>query len=231
VGDGEECRVEIVRGRRRDERLRQLRDPAYEVRPALGIELAEHVVEQQQRGVAVERDQQIELGQLEREDRRALLAARGETGQVATGELEREVVAMRADDRRPVPDLLLGRLDQPSSECVAWPLPGKGRGVGDVSRGQASGCRLVRRDLAMRGSERIGEGVEQAQARLDDPTPSVEERLVPEPQLLARRLLLADRAEEAVPLLERAAIRGQVVCVRRRAGGGKGVDGGPPELR
>ena len=74
-------RIEVVEGRRRDERLGQLRDPPDEVRPPVRVELAEDVVEQEEGRAAVELGQQVELGQLEREDRRALLAARGEAGE------------------------------------------------------------------------------------------------------------------------------------------------------
>ena len=53
-------------------------DPPDEVRPPVRVELAEDVVEQEERRPAVELGQQVELGQLEGEDRRPLLAARRE---------------------------------------------------------------------------------------------------------------------------------------------------------
>ena len=81
--------VEVAERRRRDERLGQLGDPPDEVGAPVRIELAEHVVEQEERRAIVERGQDVELGQLEGEDRRALLAARGEPGEVAPLELER----------------------------------------------------------------------------------------------------------------------------------------------
>ena len=90
-------RVEVVEGRRRDERLRQLRDAPDEVRAPVRIELAEDVVEQEERRAPVERGQEVELGELEGEDRGPLLAARGEPGQIAAGQVEGEVVAMRPD--------------------------------------------------------------------------------------------------------------------------------------
>ena len=43
-------------------------DAPHEVRPSIGIELAEHVVEQQQRRPAVERREEVQLRELERED-------------------------------------------------------------------------------------------------------------------------------------------------------------------
>ena len=88
------------------------------------VELAEHVVEQEERRAAVELGQQVELGELERQDRRPLLAARREAGQVAAAELERHVVAVRPDERRAVPDLLLGRLDKAPGQRVAGRLAG-----------------------------------------------------------------------------------------------------------
>ena len=117
----------------------------------LGVELAEHVVEEQQRRTAVELGQEVELGELEGEDRRALLATRREAGEVPAGQLERQVVAMRPDQRRAVPDLLLGGLGQPPRQRVARRLAGERRGVRHVAQRQAAGRRLVRGDLAVRG--------------------------------------------------------------------------------
>ena len=128
VRDRAQRRVEVVERRRRHERLGQLGDPPDEVRPAVRVELAEDVVEQEQRRAAVERGQQVELGELEREDRRPLLAARREPGQVAAAELEGEVVAVRADERRAVPDLLLGRLGEAPGQGVARRLAGRAPG-------------------------------------------------------------------------------------------------------
>ena len=115
---GAEGRVEVVERRRRHERLGQVGDPTDEMGPPLRVELAEDVVEQEQRRASVDVGQQVELGELEGEDRRPLLAARGEAGQVATLQLEHEVVAMGPDQRGPVPDLLLGRLGQAPGQRV-----------------------------------------------------------------------------------------------------------------
>ena len=123
-GDGDERRIEVVERRRRDERLRQLCDPPDEVGAPLRIELAEDVVEQEQGRPAVERGQEVQLGELEGEDGRPLLAARGEPGQVAPVELEGEVVAVRADERGAVPDLLLGRLASRRASASRGDSPG-----------------------------------------------------------------------------------------------------------
>ena len=106
-------------------------DPPDEVRSPVGIELREDVVEQEQRRAAVLGGQQVELGELEGEDRGPLLAARREPRHVAAVEAEDEVVAVRADERRAVPDLLVGRLGE---------APGEG-----VPRRLAGECRRVRR--------------------------------------------------------------------------------------
>ena len=74
-----QARVEVVERRRRHERLGQLGDPPDEVRPPRRVELAEDVVEEEERRPAVELGQQVELGELEGEDRRPLLAARRRT--------------------------------------------------------------------------------------------------------------------------------------------------------
>ena len=127
-------------------------------------------------GAAVERGQQVELGELEGQDRRALLAARRESGEVTTAELERDVVAMRPDERGAVPDLLVGRLDEPTRQGVARRLAGQRRRVRHVAEREAAGGRLVRGDLAMRRGERLGERVEQGEPGLDDPSAGLEER-------------------------------------------------------
>jgi hypothetical protein len=63
--------------------------------------------------------------------------------------------------------------------------------------------------------ERRGEVREQPQASVDDRRAALEERVVPEPELRPRRLLLADRPEQRVPLLERPGVGGEVAQVRR----------------
>ena len=73
--------------------------------------------------------------------------------------------------------------------------------------------------------------LEQPQPGLDDPAAGVEERVVPEPELVAGRRLLADRAQQAVALLERAAVGREVVGVGREVGGGQRVDGRAPQRR
>jgi hypothetical protein len=82
VGDREQAGIEVVGRGRGDEGLRQPGDAPHQVRPALRVELAEDVVEKQQRWVAVQLAEQVELGQLEGQDRRPLLAPRREARQV-----------------------------------------------------------------------------------------------------------------------------------------------------
>jgi hypothetical protein len=138
MGDGQERRIEIVRCRRRDERLGQLRDAPHQVSASLGIQLTEHVVEQEQRRAAIQHGEQVELGQLERQDRRALLPARREPRQVAAREVECQIVPVRSDDGRSVPDLLLGRVDQPAGERFARRFANECRRVTDVAEGPAA---------------------------------------------------------------------------------------------
>src|SRR4029079_13026709 len=85
---------------------------------------------------AVECRDDVELGQLEGEDRGPLLATRGEGRQIPAVELEDEVVTVRPDQRRSVPDLLLGGLGQAPGEGVPRQLPGEWRRVGLVAEGQ-----------------------------------------------------------------------------------------------
>ena len=169
--------------------------------------------------LAVELGQEVELGELEGEDRRPLLAARREAGQVPAVQVERQVVAVRPDERGAVPDLLLGGLGQAPGQRVAWRLAGERRRVRDVAQRQPAGRGLVRarsrraRPRAAPARARAG----RSRASTTRPPVSRNDR-VPEPQLVAGRLLLADRAQEAVALLERPAVgrRGR----RRRPGSG-----------
>ena len=85
----------------RDEALAGLRREVLEqVRVARWIELARHVIEQQDRQVAVRAREHRELRGLPREHDRAQLALRREAPGLAAVELEREVVAMRPELRR-----------------------------------------------------------------------------------------------------------------------------------
>ena len=121
----------------------------------VGIELAEDVVEEQERRPAVELREEVELGQLEGQDRGPLLAARRERGQVAAGLLEDHVVAVGPDERGAVPDLPLGRLGQAPLERVPGRLPGRGRRVRRVAEAAAA-RRPPRPVRSRRGPGRAG---------------------------------------------------------------------------
>ena len=137
-------------------------------------------------------------------------------GQVTAGQVERQVVAVRADHGRAVPDLLLGRLDEAPCQSVARRLAGRARARSSRSgASSAAGRRLVGRDLACAPPPAVPRAARAARAGPPRPTARVEEGLVPEPQLVARRLLLADRAQQAVALLERPAVRAQIVGIGR----------------
>src|SRR5215218_1051765 len=138
---------------------------------------------------------------------------------------------MRADERCPVPHLLLGRLGEASGEGITHGLAhllGRVRGVRELEA--LRGC-LLRRDLPVGGRERCREGIEQPLALLPDGGTGLEQRLVPEPQLLARCLLLADRAQESVALLQGPAVRGEVAPVRGRPLAGETIKSLAPQRR
>ena len=181
------------------------------MRTAVGVELAEHVVEEQERRTAVQARQQVELGQLEGQDRRPLLAPRGEAGQVpdrpVVVQLEREVVTVRPDQGRAVPDLLVGRLDEPAGEGRPNGLARPGRGVRFVAQAQAA---LLGGHLAMGRRQRLRDRGEDRQPGGDHGSARVEHRGVPVAELIATGLLFADRPKQAVSLLEGATVGGQV---------------------
>ena len=120
---------------------------------------------------------------------------------------------MRPDQRRPVPDLLLGGLGQAPGQGVADRLAGHRPARSSRSAGPAA---LLRGDLAVGGPERLGDRLEQGQPGGDHRRPGVEQGGVPEAELVTAGLLLADRPQQAVALLERPAVGRQVGRVRRR---------------
>ena len=126
-------------------------DAAHEVGAAHRIELAEDVVEQEQWRFALRRGEQVHLGQLEGQDGGALLAARGEGGQGPSVELEDDVVAVRADERGAVPELLVGRLGEPAAQRVGRALVG-GRPARWSRSAAPGGPRPVRSPHARRPS-------------------------------------------------------------------------------
>ena len=79
--------------------------------------------------------------------------------------------------------------------------------------------------------ERLGQVGEELEARLDDRAAGIEDRRVPEAELVAGRLLLADRAQQAVALLERPAVLGEIALVRRRSLAGQLVQRRPAQPR
>ena len=226
-----QLRVEVVERRRRHERLRQVGDPPDEMRAAVRVELGEDVVEQQERRPPVERGQEVELGQLEGQDRGPLLAARGEAREVASVELEDEVVAVRPDERRAVPDLLVGGLGEAARQRVARRLAGEWRRVRRVAQRQPAPA-APRPGRSRRGPPRAARPASSSRrSRSATIGPRRRGTPVPEAQLVAERLLLADRPEQAVALLERPPVGRQGVGVGRRAAAAQLVDGRPPERR
>ncbi len=127
---------------------------------------------------------------------------------------------MRSDQRRAVPDLLLGRLGQPAGkrgpDRFARAVPARS------SRSEGS-ARAPPRGRSRDGLPRSGSAIDSSRRSRPATTaaPAVEQGGVPEPQLVPARLLLADRPEQAVALLERPAVGRQVGRVGRRAAGGQ----------
>ena len=201
------------------------------MRPTVGVELRKDVVEEQERGAPVERGDEIELGQFECQDRGSLLTARRETPEVAAVELEYEVVSMRSDQRRTVPDLLLGGLRKTTRQSVPGRFPGEWRCVGLVAERQPCSGRLVRGDLGVGRGERAGQDPEQASSLGDDRRPGVEEGAVPEAELVARGAVFPDRPQQTVALLERPRIRCERIRIRRRTRRRELVDDSAPQGR
>ena len=127
---------------------------------------------------------------------------------------------MRPDERRAVPDLLLGGLGQAPGERVPRRLA---RGAAArSSRSAGSAVRRPPRPGRSRRGRAASGPASVASSRRRSATmapPDVEERGVPEPELVAAGALLADRPEQAVALLERPAVGREVVGVGRRAAG------------
>src|SRR5262249_44156302 len=153
---------------------------------------------------------EIELGQLQGEDGRPLLAARGEGRQVAARYHERDVVAMRSDEGGAVPELLLGRFLEPAGERIPRRLARSRRGGGDVRPPEPAGLALLGRDLARGVAERTREPLEKLGAGGDDRAARVEEWLVPVAEVVSARGLVTDRPQQPVALLQRATIGGKL---------------------
>ncbi len=227
---GPQLGIEVIERGGGDEGLGQARDAPDEVSAPLGIELAEHVVQEEQGRTPVELGEEVELGQLEGEDGGPLLAARGERGQVAAGLLEGDVVAVRSDERRAVPDLLFGGLDQAAGERIARRLAGQCRRVGRVAQAERSGG-LLRGDLGVGAGEWTAQRPEEGESLGDDGSACFQERLVPETELTPICLLLADGTQQRVTLLERPGIRRLLSEIGRRTLAGEPVDRAPAQAR
>src|SRR5581483_2306500 len=93
----DEGRRDVGRG---EERLLEGADGLEEAAGALGVELAQHVVEDQDRGVAAPRAHDLVFGDLQGEYRRALLTLRPERRQGLPLDEQPQLVAVRTDERR-----------------------------------------------------------------------------------------------------------------------------------
>ena len=97
-----------------------------------------------------------------------------------------------------------------------------------VSRSAAASSGAISAWAAARGSASVSR---RRRRSVDDRPARIEERAVPEAQLVARRALLADRPQEAVALLERPAVGREGVGVGGRAGRRELVQHRPTERR
>src|SRR2546425_7261381 len=120
-----------------------------EMGPPGRVQLREHVIEQEERRPPVEPLEEVQLGELQGEDGGPLLTPRREGGEVAALEREGDIVAMRSDERRPVPELLLGRIRETPLEGLARALRPDGRGVREVLQAECAPAGLLRRDLGL----------------------------------------------------------------------------------
>ena len=83
-------------------------EPVGQDAPPLGIELGEHVVEQQQRPRPAPFLEQLRLAEQERQHRQALLALRTERPQIALAGKDADVVQMRAEAGRAALEVAIG---------------------------------------------------------------------------------------------------------------------------
>src|SRR5690349_11781572 len=92
------------------------------------------------------------------------------------------------------------------------------RRVRDVAERQAAVGRLTGSDLAVRVSQGLGKLSQELVPSSHDAATCVEERVIPEPQLITGCGLLADGPQQAVALLERPTVRAEIIGVGREAG-------------
>ena len=124
----------LERCRRRHESLLVRADALEKRALPVGVELGEHIVEQENRRLSRPRGDDRVFGDFKREDRGAALTLRAEGRDRLTFQPQLDVVAMRADERRPSLALTrtrLGeRLGEASSSSVSVmppPVPFAGR--------------------------------------------------------------------------------------------------------
>ena len=133
------------------------------------------------------------------------------------------------DQRRAVPDLLVGGLGEAAGQGVADRLARvlrRVRRVRDARGGPAAASSgAISAWAAARGAARSPPAA--GAAPRGRPCPASSSGRVPEPQLGAGRLLLADEPQQAVALLEGPAVGGEVPA-RRRASAGRPAGRGPP---
>ena len=103
---------------RRDQRLPPALEHRDEAAAPIGVELAHHVVEQQQRQLPAGRAQRLALGEQQRQQAEPLLALRAVAAQRATAEGELDLVAVRPEAGEPAGDVPLASLRELGDDAV-----------------------------------------------------------------------------------------------------------------
>src|SRR5207247_10216920 len=124
-----------------------LRQPPREQRPAIGVELAHHVVEQHQRWDAARLEQRPAFREQQREESRALLALRAVAAQRAPVERDLQLVEVWAVSGVPAGQVGLAALAELLGELL---LPGR------LRAGPVTELRLARQSQFVRGGRELG---------------------------------------------------------------------------
>ena len=193
-----------LRRRARDERLAAGAQTLGENVASAGVELREHVVEQQQRRLAPRRSASSSASaEQEREHREALLALRAEA---CAGRGRRraiaDVVEVRAEPGRPALEIALERGPRGRPRSAARP---RTRALRPAGRARAARSANARREQPRRVSCRAG----------DELASEARDLLGPGRERVAGREALRDPPQRRVALAERRAVLGR----QRRAAG------------
>ena len=191
--------------------------------PALGIELAHHVVEEQQRELAPGVPQRLAFGEQEREQPEPLLALRAVAPQRSAAERDLDLVPMRAEARVAAGDVTFTALGELGDERVEVVLDDP-RPVGDRRRPRQA-------EILRRGRERRARAVRRPPPaprsaagparRAPGPRPSSASGVPPAP----------DPGQEVVALRERARVLPRQLGAGRPDRAGEAIEMRAPRTR